>query len=121
MKRTYSEISQFLRGRILLGSFLYEPKEGRKISIEDGTAETHRGFESPMKIQFTDKIKLSELTKLSNYDLSVIKKFDNQFIIKPDLTMPLAKHSINNQNRQKFKGNWVHGCSCFWLIWLILL
>ncbi|NLK97897.1 hypothetical protein [Defluviitalea saccharophila] len=98
-----------------LCSFLFEPKENTvyialnrdyeriwKISIAEGTAETYKGFESPMKIKFGERITLSQLKKLTDYNASILKKFDDQFIIRPDLSMPNASESLKKQTILKY-------------------
>lgn len=62
-----------------LGSFLFEPETNCvyiavnrdfdkiwKVSVQDETIESYKGFEKPIKIKFDQKIKLSDLKKLSN-------------------------------------------------------
>lgn len=53
-----------------------------KLSIQDETIETYKGFKTPMKVKINGNISLSDLKKLSTYNPSALKKFGNRFIIK---------------------------------------
>ena len=62
-----------------------------KISIMEETAETFKGFESPMKIKIERGIKLSDLKELTYYNTQTIEAFEDLFIIKPAKILNLTK------------------------------
>lgn len=92
-----------------LCSFLYEPSTNSvyiaisrdynriwKISIDDETIETFAGFENQMKFKMGKSIKLSDLKKISNYDMSTINKFEDKFLIKPDPNLNLVSKEFKD-------------------------
>ncbi|MGI6084907.1 MAG: hypothetical protein ACOYIF_05615 [Acetivibrionales bacterium] len=83
-----------------LGSFLYEPDTNSvyiavnrdfdkiwKVSIQDETIESYKGFDEPIKIKINQKIKLSDLKKMAEYKTNGTK---NLIIIAMVLLAALA-------------------------------
>lgn len=50
-----------------------------KVSLENETIETYKGFEKPMKL-LVKGLRLSDMKKLADYDQKTIKKLENKFI-----------------------------------------
>lgn len=103
-------------GFYTLCSFLYEPETNSvyvavdrdfdklwKISIMEETAETFKGFESPMKIKIERGIKLSDLKELTYYNTQTIEAFEDLFIIKPakDIELNEASKAYHKEISQK--------------------
>ncbi|MGI6086176.1 MAG: hypothetical protein ACOYIF_12220 [Acetivibrionales bacterium] len=70
-----------------------------KISIMEETAETFKGFESPMKIKIDESIKLSDLKELTYYNPKALKAFENAFIVKPAQNIELNETSKTYQEQ----------------------
>lgn len=103
-------------GFYTLCSFLYEPETNSvyvavdrdfdklwKISIMEETAETFKGFESPMKIKIERGIKHSDLKELTYYNTQTIEAFEDLFIIKPakDIELNEASKAYHKEISQK--------------------
>ena len=93
-------------GFYTLCSFLYKPETDCvyvavnrdfdkiwKISIWEETAETFKGFESPLKIKIDGSIKLSDLKELTYYNPQTLEAFENKFIVKPASNIKLNETS----------------------------
>lgn len=62
-----------------------------KVSIQDETIETFKGFEVPLKLRLSGLVRLSDLQALGRYDASALRTFRDALLVRPDPDAPAVK------------------------------